>query len=87
MLSVFVTLYIGIAVLGMTLAQLGMVLFVLNRLNAKVKEFNAGRQVISTNVAGLTVMREATNDAALSNTIHRGPVRFEGLKREIALRT
>ena len=44
MLSVFVTLYIGIAVLGMTLAQLGLLLFVLNRLNAKVKEFNHGPQ-------------------------------------------
>ena len=47
MLSVFVTLYIGIAVLGMTLAQLGLLLFVLNRLNAKVKEFNHGRKAIS----------------------------------------
>ena len=53
MLSVFVTLYVGISVLGMTLAQLGLLLFVLNRLNAKVKEFNAGRQAISQNMAGL----------------------------------
>jgi hypothetical protein len=44
MLSVFVTLFIGISVLGMTLAQLGLVLFVLTRLNGKVKEFNTGRQ-------------------------------------------
>ncbi len=85
MLSVFVTLYIGIAELGMTLAQLGLVLFILNRLNAKVKEFNAGRQAISANVAGLLVMKEATDDALAANTIHRGPVRFEGLEHEIAL--
>ena len=59
MLSVFVTLYIGIAVLGMTLPQLGLLLFVLNRLNAKVKEFNAGRQAISLNMAGLAARQGA----------------------------
>ncbi len=63
MLSVFITLYIGIAVLGMTLAQLGLLLFVLNRLNAKVKEFNAGRQAISTRIAGLLLVRQTTEDA------------------------
>lgn len=84
MLSVFVTLYIGIAELGMSLAQLGLVLFMLNRLNAKVKEFNAGRQIISANVAGLHLMNEATNDAAKSNTIRRGSVEFGGLTREIS---
>ena len=41
MFSAFFTLYIGIAWLGMTLPQLGLLLFVLNRMNAKVKEFNA----------------------------------------------
>ena len=58
MLSAFVTLYIGIAVLGMTLPQLGLLLFVLNRLNAKVKEFNAGRQAISQNMAGLLLVKD-----------------------------
>ena len=64
MLSAFVTLYIGIAVLGMTLAQLGLLLFVLNRLNAKVKEFNAGRQAISQNMAGLLLVKDMTVEAA-----------------------
>lgn len=83
MLSVFVTLYIGISVLGMTLAQLGLLLFVLNRLNAKVKEFNNGRQVISQNMAGLLLVREMTEDAERSNTIRRGTIPFAGLAREI----
>ena len=82
MLSVFVTLYIGISVLGMTLAQLGLLLFVLNRLNAKVKEFNAGRQTISQNMAGLLLVKEMTEDAVASNTIRRGPCRSSGLERE-----
>lgn len=85
MLSVFVTLYVGISVLGMTLAQLGLMLFVLNRLNAKVKEFNAGRQAISTNVAGLMLVKEMTDDARVSNRIHRGPSVFGGLQSEIIL--
>lgn len=80
MLSVFITLYVGISVLGMTLAQLGLLLFVLNRLNAKVKEFNAGLQSISSNMAGLLLVQEMTEDAKNSNTIHRGPVPFTGLK-------
>ncbi len=79
MLSVFVTLYIGIAHLGMTLAQLGLLLFVLNRLNAKVKEFNTGRQMISTKMSGLLLVRQTTAEAAEANTIHRGSVAFDGL--------
>jgi ABC-type multidrug transport system fused ATPase/permease subunit len=85
MLSVFVTLYVGIAVLGMTLAQLGLLLFILNRLNAKVKEFNAGRQAISTNIAGLLLVKEATEDATTSNRIHGGSTPFAGVTREIVL--
>jgi ABC-type multidrug transport system fused ATPase/permease subunit len=83
MLSVFVTLYIGIAHLGMTLAQLGLLLFVLNRLNAKVKEFNTGRQMISTKMSGLLLVRQTTEEAAKANTIRRGPVAFTGLKERL----
>jgi subfamily B ATP-binding cassette protein MsbA len=85
MLSAFVTLYIGIALLGMTLPQLGLLLFVLNRLNAKVKEFNAGRQAISQNMAGLLLVNELARDAAAANTIGRGALPFGGLQREIVL--
>jgi len=85
MLSVFVTLYVGISVLGMTLAQLGLLLFVLNRLNGKIKEFNAGRQAISQNMAGLLLVQEMTDDAAQSNTIRRGGIDFTGLGHEVVL--
>jgi subfamily B ATP-binding cassette protein MsbA len=86
MLSAFVTLYIGIAVLGMSLPQLGLVLFVLSRLNGKVKEFNGGRQAISVNMAGLLLVKELTSDAAASNTIARGTAPFARLERELVLR-
>lgn len=85
MMSAFVTLYVGIDVLGMTLAQLGLVLFVLLRLNGKIKEFNAGRQVISQNMAGLLLVQETIADAERSNTIRGGEIPFEGVTREIAL--
>jgi subfamily B ATP-binding cassette protein MsbA len=85
MLSVFFTLYIGIAVLGMTLPQLGLLLFVVNRLNAKVKEFNAGRQAISQNMGGLLLVKDLTQDAAASNTIRRGSLPFGNLERELVL--
>ena len=83
MLSIFVTLFIGISVLGLSLAQLGLLLFVLTRLNAKVKEFNIGRQTISLNIAGLFVAKETADAARAANTIRPGTVPFEGLKREI----
>lgn len=79
MLSVFITLYVGISVLGMTLAQLGLLLFILNRLNAKVKEFNQVRGIISANISGIMLVQEMTRDAEASNTIRGGGVEFEGL--------
>jgi subfamily B ATP-binding cassette protein MsbA len=85
MLSAFLTLYIGISVLGMTLAQLGLLLFILTRLIAKVKEFNAGQQTISMNVAGLLLVQQTTKDALASNTIRRGPTPFDGLRHELVL--
>lgn len=85
MLSVFVTLYVGISVLDMRLAELGLLLFVLNRLNAKVKEFNAWRQAISTSVAGLLLVQETMEDAVASNRITSGTVAFSGLKDALTL--
>ncbi len=85
MLSVFITLYIGISVLGMTLAELGLVVFVLSRLNAKIKEFNNGRQEISKNIAGLLLVQQTAEEAERSNRIRSGPMPFEGLHRELTL--
>ena len=85
MISVFITLYVGISVLGMSLAQLGLLLFVLTRLNNKVREFNLGRQAISQNIPGLILVKEMSDDALGSNAVRGGTKQFKGLKREIAL--
>lgn len=83
MLSVFITLYLGISQFDMSLAQLGLVMFLLNRLNMKVKEFNLGRQVISAHVAGLLLVRDMTEDARASDTIRGGQTPFTGLHHGI----
>ena len=85
MLSVFITLYIGIAVFGMTLAQLGLVLFVLSRLNAKVKEFNAIRQAISTAMGGVVLVEDFLETAQAANTIRSGVRAFSGVTDSIAM--
>lgn len=85
MLSVFVTLYIGISVLGATLAQLGLLIFVLNRLNAKVKEFNGALQAISSSAAGVQLVREMYEASLQSNTIQSGPISFKKLEYGIRL--
>jgi ABC-type multidrug transport system fused ATPase/permease subunit len=86
MLSAFLTRYIGIIVLHSSLAELGLLVFVLTRLNAKVKEFNGVLQLISANVAGLVLVQRMTEDAKRSNTITSGPKMFEGVRTSIELR-
>ena len=86
MASVFLTLYIGITFIGSTLAQLGLLMFVLTRLNAKVKEFNQGLANISKEVQSLHLMNDMLDDASRSNTIASGTVPFTGLEQGIEYR-
>ena len=86
MLSIFATLYIGIAVLGSTLAQLGLLLFVLIRLNAKVKEFNGALRAITAAAAGVKLTREMFDAAIESNTIASGEKEFASLHSGITLK-
>jgi len=84
MLSVFLTLYVGISLFKMTLAELGLLMFVLTRLNAKVKEFNGGMQAISANMSGLLLVKEMTDEATQANTIRGGSTEFRGLVDRIS---
>ncbi|MCL2870625.1 MAG: ABC transporter ATP-binding protein/permease [Coriobacteriia bacterium] len=86
MLSVFITLYIGIAFLGSTLAQLALLLFILVRLNAKVKEFNDAIRGITAAAAGVKLTREMFDAAAESNTIKSGAKVFNKLEQGISLK-
>ncbi|MDT8435092.1 MAG: ATP-binding cassette domain-containing protein, partial [Anaerosomatales bacterium] len=46
---------------------------------------NQGRQQISTNVAGLLLVQQTTEEAIRSSRITSGPVPFAGLERELVL--
>lgn len=86
MLAAFVTLYIGITYLGSTLAQLGLLIFLLTRLNAKTKEFNTSLQGISTSAAGVKLVEEMYDAALLSNTIKSGDLQFQGVEKAVNLK-
>lgn len=85
MLSVFITLYIGFVVFHNTLAQLGLLLFILNRLNAKVREFNSSLRGISSSASGVKLVQEMLAAAAKSDTIHSGVLEFSHLYKGIEL--
>lgn len=86
MLSVFVTLFIGVTVFNMTLAQMGIVLFIINRLNGKIKELNMGRQLITNALANVSLLNEMLVSAREANKIHSGSTPFEGIKEGIFFR-
>lgn len=83
MLSVFVTLFFGISVLGMTLAQLGLLMFILTRMNAKVKELNGAKQAIANAMANVALLNEMLSEAKEDSSIVSGPIPFKGLKKQI----
>jgi len=83
--SAFVTLYFGIAILGSTLAQLGLLMFVLLRLNARVKEFNNALQGITSSTAGVRLVNEMFEAATTSNQIESGEYDFAGVRKGIIL--
>ncbi|MCL2680120.1 MAG: ABC transporter ATP-binding protein/permease, partial [Coriobacteriia bacterium] len=86
MLSVFATLYIGIAVLSSTLAQLGLLLVVLIKLNAKVKEFNNALRGITQSAAGVKLTQEMFDAAIEANTITSGTQQFDTLQSGISFK-
>lgn len=83
MLSAFATLYFGVVSLHMSIAQIGLIMFVLSRLNAKVKEFNDSRQQIAVKAAGLSAVREMTQGALRARQRDTGVRRFEGVNDAI----
>jgi subfamily B ATP-binding cassette protein MsbA len=86
MLLVFVVVYCGVAFFHASLATLGLFLFVLLRLNEKVKAFNTGRQVLSANIDSLAHVHDLIARAKESRTVLGGSREFEGLKDRIEFR-
>ncbi|MRS11749.1 MAG: ABC transporter ATP-binding protein [Actinobacteria bacterium] len=79
MLGAFGALYLGVAVIGLRLAAMGMLLYVLTRLNSKVKEFNSFRQILSSNMGSVFLVRDLFAAAQEADTIAGGRAEFSGV--------
>jgi subfamily B ATP-binding cassette protein MsbA len=83
MLAAFAVLLVGIQYLGMSLAGMGVFLFVLLRMNQKAKEFSTGRQTLSSYLESLLFVERVTKEARVARRIVSGPRTFEGLRSGI----
>ncbi len=83
MLGAFIVLFIGVQYLHLTLAGLGVFLFVLLRLNAKAKEFNIGRQGFSASLESLLFVERTRKEAESARWILGGDSTFGGLSDSI----
>jgi subfamily B ATP-binding cassette protein MsbA len=83
MLGAFIVLFVGIQYLHMSLAGLGVFLFVLLRMNQKAKEWSTGRQAMSSFLGGLLFVERTTREAREARRIVSGPRTFGGLKDAI----
>lgn len=83
MLAAFGVLYIGVEYLHMTLAGLGIFLFILLRMNAKAKEFSTVRQSLSANLESLLFVHRTTQEVHEARTLHDGSRQFAGLAHSV----
>jgi subfamily B ATP-binding cassette protein MsbA len=83
MLGAFLVLFVGIQYLSMSLAGLGIFLFVLLRMNQKAKEFSTGRQYLSSYLESLLFVERTTAEARRARHIVSGPRTFGGLHHRI----
>jgi len=83
MLGAFLVLFVGIQYLHMSLAGLGVFLFVLLRMNQKAKEWSGGRQALSSSLGGLLFVERTTREARAARRIVSGSRRFAGLEDAI----
>ena len=80
MLGAFLVLYVGVQQLHLTLAGLGVFLFVLLRMNGKAKELSAGRQALSAGLESLLFVERVRTEAKSARRIVSGEIPFEGLR-------
>jgi subfamily B ATP-binding cassette protein MsbA len=82
-LAAFAPLFICVTFLGMGLAQVVLIVYLLTQINARVTQANVQRQAIIVAMANVNLLNETIQVAAQMNTIHRGHRTFEGLKSAI----
>ena len=80
----FVTLYVAVSRFGMTLASLGIFMFVLLRMVPLLKQVNVARQTIGSLLGSLESIRRAIDGARAARDVASGIRPFTGLRRELA---
>lgn len=83
MLAVFVIVFVGVTRFGLTLASLGLFMFILLRLNAKAKELNLGRQTLASQMPAFDYVEKTLAEAEGAPTPKGGSRQFAGLKEAI----
>lgn len=83
MLGAFVALYVAVTTFGMTLASLGVFMFVLLRIVPLLKQVNVARQTIGALIASLENVRTAIDTARAASDMVGGRVPFDGLRRAL----
>ncbi len=86
MLAAFFIIFFGVTYLHITLASLGLFLFILLRLNAKTKDYSGGAQNLAAYVDSLDIVHATIARALKARRIKGGTRRFESLKECIELR-
>jgi subfamily B ATP-binding cassette protein MsbA len=86
MIAAFVIIYVGVSFFHITLASLGLFLFILLRLNQKTKDYSGGKQNLAAFVDSLDLVHATIGRAHEAHRIKGGKRRFEGLKDRIDMR-
>ncbi len=86
MLAVFIIIFYGVQYLSLTLASLGLFMFVLLRLNGQSKSFNVSRQAIAGYIDSLENVLDTIAHAKKSRKIVGGDVPYHGLQDSIELK-
>ena len=83
MLVVFGIIYVGVQYFSVSLATLGLFLYLLLQLSQLAKNFNSGRQTLVSLVDSLISVRDVIAKATASRHIVGGAIPFEGVHESI----
>ncbi len=86
MLAVFLIIFIGVTYMQLSLASLGLFMFILLRLNVQSKGFNVSRQQLFAYIDSLELVFSTITKAEHSRQIRSGTLEFDSLQHEIEFR-
>ena len=86
MLAVFIIIFVGVTYMHLSLASLGLFMFILLRLNVQSKSFNVSRQQLYAYIDSLELVFSTIRKAEASRHIRGGELPFVGLDDGIEFR-